>query len=159
MGASHIIITSFVFPDAKFSYERIKELIKITGKDRLVLDLSCRRRGNDFFVVMNKWRTFTDVKVTAETLKQLSNYCDEFLVHSVDVEGKKAGINVELLKILSEALVVPITYAGGITSMADLELIKEAGKKMIDFTIGSALDIFGGTIEYAKVVNWLKQQV
>ncbi len=157
MGASHVIITSFVFPNSKFSYERIKELIKIVGKKRLVLDLSCRKKGDTYFVVMNKWQSFTNVEVTSETLKQLSAFCDEFLVHAADVEGKKGGMDVELLKILSEAAVIPITYAGGISSINELAIIREVGKGMIDFTIGSALDIFGGKIEYAKVLEWTKQ--
>ncbi len=127
-GASHVIVTSFIFPNARFSYQRIKELNKMIGKSRIVIDLSCKKgEDNVFFVMMNKWKTFTDIEVTPESLKQLSSFCDEFLVHSVAEEGKKAGINVELLKILSNACVIPITYAGGISSMKDLDVIKKIG--------------------------------
>ncbi|MCI0538575.1 MAG: phosphoribosylformimino-5-aminoimidazole carboxamide ribotide isomerase [Verrucomicrobiales bacterium] len=152
-GASHVIITSWVFRAGKLDWERLRELIKTIGKERLVLDLSCRRRGADYFVVTDRWQKFTDLTVTRETLRRLAAFCDEFLIHAVDVEGLCQGIDLQLVKGLGEWAEIPTTYAGGARSLADLEEVTRVGGGRLDLTIGSALDIFGGTgVRYTDAV-------
>ncbi len=151
LGASHVVVTSYVFVDGEVHWERLKRLSEKVGKSRLVLDLSCRRSGKDYLVVTNRWQTFTNVKITDETLDKFAEFCDEFLIHGVDVEGKKSGVEEALIKRLTRWNQIPITYAGGIGSMEDLRRFEELSEGKIDFTIGSALDLFGGTIPYEVI--------
>lgn len=152
-GASHVIVTSYVFKDGRVSWERLQEMVNAVGKDRLVLDLSCRMRDGQYVIVTDRWQKFTDVVVNEETLDKLRGYCDEFLVHAVDVEGKASGIEVDLARLLAKQKEIPITYAGGVGSFEDLKILKEAGENRLDVTIGSALDLFGGTMEFEKVLE------
>jgi phosphoribosylformimino-5-aminoimidazole carboxamide ribotide isomerase len=152
-GASHVIVTSWVFQGGKINWERLAELVKTTGKQRLVLDLSCRKRDGKYFVVTDRWQHFTDVVVNRDALEKLSGSCAEFLVHAVDVEGLCRGIDTELVADLAEWSPLPTTYAGGANSLADLVRVTEIGRGKIHLTIGSALDIFGGTgVRYEDAV-------
>ncbi len=155
-GASHVIVTSFVFKNGVIDYDNLNALIKCIGKDKLVLDLSCRLKNDNYYIVTDRWQTFTDIKLDKSTLEELSQYCDEFLVHAVDVEGKSAGIDEKLLNILSEFDSIPVTYAGGVSCYNDIHTIGKLGKNKIDITIGSSLDLFGGKMEYRKVVELCK---
>ena len=164
-GASHVIVTSYVFKDGHIAWERLDELVSAVGKERLVIDLSCRRlpeakRGGDsnFYVVTDKWQKYTDFALTPEGLARLAAMCDEFLVHGVDVEGMQCGILDDLVTFLGEYSPIPVTYAGGARSLEDLERVKVLGKGKVDLTIGSALDIFGGNLKYATVVDWQRGQ-
>lgn len=150
-GASHVIVTSYVFQQGEIKWDCLKKLREAVGKEHIVLDVSCRRRGGSYFVVTDRWQTFTDVEVTVPLLEQLSEYCDEFLVHGVDVEGKASGVEIPLVELLAKWDGIPITYAGGIGSLDDLEQFRKVGKERLNFTIGSALDLFGGTIPYEIV--------
>jgi phosphoribosylformimino-5-aminoimidazole carboxamide ribotide isomerase len=143
-GASHVIVTSWVFQAGRVDWERLGGLVKAIGKERLVLDLSCRRRGDFYYVVTDRWQKFTELAVSREALGKLAAFCAEFLVHAVDVEGLCRGIDGELVSKLAEWSPLPATYAGGANSLADLELVTKVGQGRIDLTIGSALDIFGG---------------
>src|SRR6266850_5764781 len=157
-GASHVIVTSWVFRDAVVDWERLRQLSTILGKERLVLDLSCRRRGPDYFVVTDQWQKFTEVLINQENLERLSASCTEFLVHAVDVEGLCRGIDKDLVVKLSEWCPIPATYAGGASSLADLEEVTKLGRGRIHLTIGSALDIFGGTgVRYEDVIAFNRQ--
>ena len=147
-GASHVIVTSYVFKDGEIYWENLKKLIEAVGKEHVVLDLSCRKRDGKYYVVTDRWQTFTNVEVTSELLDKLTEYCDEFLVHGVDVEGKASGVESDLVKILANWNRIPITYAGGIGSMEDLKEFEKVSEGKLDFTIGSALDLFGGKIPY-----------
>jgi phosphoribosylformimino-5-aminoimidazole carboxamide ribotide isomerase len=152
-GASHIIVTSHVFMDGKVDMDRLKALVGQVGREKLVLDLSCRKRGNDYYIVTDRWQKFTDVVISPEVLGELSGFCDEFLIHAADVEGKCEGIEIELVEKLSAWTPLPTTYAGGVRDFEDLQLIKKAGRDRLDVTIGSALDIFGGEdLKYKDVV-------
>ncbi len=153
-GASHVIVTSYVFHDGIVAMDRLQTLIDAVGRKRLVLDLSCRRRDDQFWVVTDRWQRFTRTVVNADTLGRLADYCDEFLVHGVDVEGKRQGIETELVQLLGNCAPCPITYAGGVKTWADLDAVRDLGRGCIDLTIGSALDIFGGVLPYRKVVSW-----
>lgn len=154
-GASHVIVTSWVFRDGRVDERRLVRLEKEIGRERLVLDLSCRRRHGDYFIVTERWQKFTNVKISKETLAEMAGYCDEFLIHAADVEGKCAGVETELVRMLGQWGSIPTTYAGGIRDLADLELVRTAGNGNLDATIGSALDIFGGnTITYADAVAY-----
>jgi phosphoribosylformimino-5-aminoimidazole carboxamide ribotide isomerase len=157
-GASHVIVTSYVFRDGAVDRDRLRKLVDAVGKDRVVLDLSCRKRGDDYFVVTDRWQKWTDLKVDAATMADLAAACDEFLVHGVDVEGMKLGIDEELVRRLGEHSPIPVTYAGGARSIADLELVRRAGNAMVDVTVGSALDCFGGALPYDDVVAWHNRQ-
>jgi len=152
-GASHVIVTSWVFREGRVDWERLGELSRQIGPERLVLDLSCRRCDDLYFVVTDRWQKFTELTVNAETLRQFSQYCGEFLIHAVDVEGLCQGIDRELVEKLGAWTPLPTTYAGGARSLADLETVTDLGRGRIDLTIGSALDIFGGTgVRYDDVV-------
>jgi len=158
-GASHVIVTSWVFREGRVDWARLDELAKTIGGDKLVLDLSCRKRGEKYFVVTDRWQKFTELEVNAETLEKLSLYCAEFLIHAVDVEGLCRGIDCELVQKLGQWTPLPMTYAGGANSLADLELVTRLGGGKVDLTIGSALDIFGGSgVKYADCVEFNRQQ-
>jgi len=152
-GASHVIVSSFIFEDRKVSEEKLTLLKEVATKKRIVLDLSCRKKDNKYFVVIDRWQTFTNLEISLENLKKLSKHCDEFLIHGVDVEGKQQGIEKELIKLLSTFQEIPITYAGGIRNQKDIETIKSIGKGNIHFTVGSALDIFGGKLKYKTLTK------
>ncbi|KAL4339060.1 1-(5-phosphoribosyl)-5-[(5-phosphoribosylamino)methylideneamino] imidazole-4-carboxamide isomerase, chloroplastic isoform X3 [Arachis duranensis] len=157
-GASHVIVTSYVFNNGQMDLKRLKDLVRIVGKERLVLDLSCRKKEGKYAIVTDRWQKFSDVSLDAEVMQFLANFADEFLVHGVDVEGKKLGIDEELVALLGKHSPIPVTYAGGVTVMDDLERIKTAGMERVDVTVGSALDIFGGNMAYKDVVAWHTQQ-
>jgi len=152
-GASHVIVTSWLFQQGALNWDRLKLLAGIVGKQRLVLDLSCRRRGPDYVVMTDRWQRFTDLILSAEALRKLAAFCDEFLIHAADVEGLCQGIDAELVEKLATWSPLPTTYAGGAKSLADLEEVSRLGNGRVDLTIGSALDIFGGTgVRYADLV-------
>ena len=153
-GASHVIVTSYVFRDGAIDYDRLNELTRKVGRERLVLDLSCRKREGEYWVVTDRWTRFTDFKVTADSLESLSQYCDEFLVHGVDVEGKMSGIEDALVSLMGESSPIPSTYAGGVRSLDDMDLVSDLGSGRVDLTIGSALDLFGGDVAYADILAW-----
>ena len=150
-GASHVIVTSWVFRDGHIRYDRIRTLREIVGKEHLVLDLSCRKRDGKYFVVTDRWQKFTEEEVTADLLSRLQESCDEFLIHAVDVEGKAKGIEEALVELLADACGIPATYAGGVGSYEDVRKLRDLGKGKVDVTIGSALDLFGGPLEFRKV--------
>jgi len=155
VGASHVIVTSWVFRAGRIDWDRLHQLVSAVGKDRLVLDLSCRRKDGEYRIVTDRWQTFTDVPVHHETLQKLSAYCAEFLIHAADVEGLCRGIDEELVSLLARSSPIPTTYAGGARSFADLETIARLGQGRVEVTVGSALDIFGGTgLRYSDVVQW-----
>lgn len=155
MGASHVIVTSYVFRDGRVDYNRLKELLNVVGREHLVLDLSCRRRERQYYIVTDRWQKFTEEAVSKETIERLQEYADEFLIHAVDVEGKANGVERELVQMLSEFASIPITYAGGVGSYEDIETIRILGRGKLNITIGSALDIFGGTLEYDRVIRMM----
>ncbi len=153
-GASHVIVTSYVFRDGKIDLRNLAELVSEIGKDRLVLDLSCRTKNGAYFVVTDKWQKFTDFELNPANLEQLAAYCAEFLVHAADVEGQCQGIQENLVANLGQWVTIPTTYAGGARSLADLDLVNHLGQGKLDLTIGSALDIFGGHLAYREVLQW-----
>ena len=155
-GASHVIVTSYVFSDGCINFENLHKLVNEAGKDKLVLDLSCRMKDNNYYIVTNRWQKYTDVVLNEETMDMLSEFCDEFLIHAVDVEGKADGIETELVKILGNWNKIPITYAGGVHSFDDLRQLKELGHDSINVTIGSALDLFGGSMELDEVLEFIR---
>ena len=143
-GASHVIVTSCLFREEQLDEDRIKRLGQAVGQSRLVIDLSCRRRGDDYFVVTDRWQTFTQLRVDADTLSQLAEHCDEFLIHGVDVEGLGQGIDKTLVRLIAKYSPIAATYAGGARSMNDLQQVTDLGEGRVHLTIGSALDILGG---------------
>ena len=152
-GASHVIVTSYVFCDGQIQMDRLKKLRDTVGKEHLVLDLSCRKKDGKYYIVTDRWQKFTEVIVTLETMEELGNYCDEFLVHAVDVEGKACGVETELAALLGEYRGNPVTYAGGVGSMNDIENLRKYGKARLDVTVGSALDLFGGRIPFTELIK------
>lgn len=157
-GASHIIVTSWVFRDAHVDWDRLSQLIQAIGRDRLVLDLSCRKHGNDYVVVTDRWQKFTDVILSADSLAKFAEFCAELLVHAVDVEGLCRGIDEELVRKLADWSTVPTTYAGGARSLQDLQTVDHLSGGKVDLTIGSALDIFGGSgVRYRDAVAFNRE--
>lgn len=154
-GASHVIVTSYVFSNGKVDYDNLRKLSKTVGREHLVLDLSCRRKpGEDgYYIVTDRWQNFTEEKITEELLDTFLTYCSEFLIHAVDMEGKANGIETELVQKLGAWGKIPITYAGGVHSYEDLRCIRELGKNKMHVTIGSALDIFGGPMKWEEVLK------
>jgi phosphoribosylformimino-5-aminoimidazole carboxamide ribotide isomerase len=153
-GASHVIVTSYIFQEGKLDLDRLAALVAVVGRQRLVLDLSCRKRGDAYWVVVDRWQRFTEVPITRARLEQLAEQCAEFLVHGVDVEGKRLGIDTELVELLGEWSPIPVTYAGGARALTDLDLVHSQGRGQVDLSIGSALDLFGGDVSYEAVVAW-----
>ncbi len=153
-GASHVIVTSYVFQGGKIHYGRLAELVKAVGRQRLVLDLSCRKTEEGYVVVTDRWQRMTQEQVNIPLLERLSASCDEFLVHAVDVEGRAEGIEEDLVSLLGQWGSRPVTYAGGVHSYEDLELLKVLGRNHVDVTIGSALDLFGGGLKWDKVLEF-----
>jgi len=156
-GASHVIVTSWVFTGDRLDSDKLELLSNRIGRDKLVLDLSCRMKDGEFHVVTNRWQTFTTAKVDAELLENLSRWCSEYLVHGVDVEGKSQGIQEDLIRILGDHSPLPVTYAGGVSQLSDLDRVRELGSGRVDLTIGSALDIFGGKVAYRDVLEWVER--
>ena len=155
-GASHVIVTSHVFKNGKVEHEKLQNLVKKIGRERLVLDLSCRVRKSEHVIVTDRWQKYTDVVISKDTLEWLAKYCDEFLIHAADVEGKCGGIDEQLLRKLADWSPIPTTYAGGVSNFDDIVKIGELGGGRIDVTIGSALDIFGGNgISYSEIVAFM----
>jgi len=157
-GASRIIVTSYVFNRGRVDWDRLKELSSAVGKERLVIDLSCRKRDSSYYVVTDRWQKFTSVDICSETLSRFAEFCDEFLVHAADIEGKQLGVDEELIGLLAQNSTLPVTYAGGIRSIDDLETVRVCGNNRLDATVGSALDIFGGSLKYEDVVAWHRAQ-
>jgi len=153
-GASHVIVTSYIFAEGKFVESNLEKLANAVGKDKVVVDLSCRKKDDNYYVVTHRWQHFSTMKLTHENMNRLANYCDEFLIHGVDVEGRSRGIEEPLVGFLGQVgreSNIPITYAGGVGSLEDLYRFKEISGGTLDITIGSALDIFGGSIPYEKM--------
>ena len=158
-GASHVIVTSWIFRNGQLDWDRLDALISAIGRKRLVLDLSCRLRDGAYWVVTDRWQKFTELSINEQTLGRLAGCCDEFLIHAVDVEGLAQGIDTPLVEMLAEWSPIPTTYAGGARSLADLELVTRLGRNRIDLTIGSALDIFGGSgVRYTDAVAFNRRQ-
>jgi phosphoribosylformimino-5-aminoimidazole carboxamide ribotide isomerase len=157
-GASHVIVTSYVFSQGKVNWNHLKEMTATVGKERLVLDLSCRKRDDAYRVVTDRWQCETEVSLNADLFRRLGEYCDEFLIHAAHIEGMRSGIDCALVTLLGGLDSRQITYAGGVRSFEDLELVASAGGGRIDVTIGSALDLFGGELSYRKVVEWFRKR-
>jgi phosphoribosylformimino-5-aminoimidazole carboxamide ribotide isomerase len=159
-GAAAVIVTSYVFKKGAIHEERLREMLSLVGRDKLVLDLSCRKKDDAYYIVTDRWQKFTSTAITPETLGYFSQFCFEFLIHAADVEGKCQGIEVDLIADLAEWVPIPTTYAGGVRDINDLLLIKELGKGRLDYTVGSSLDIFGGSgMKYSDVVAFNQQEI
>lgn len=158
-GAAAIIVTSYVFRDGQVNMDNLGNMVASVGCERLVLDLSCRKRNGRYYIVTDRWQKFTDVEVTHANLDMLSKHCFEFLIHAADIEGLSGGIDTELVKLLGSWDGIPITYAGGIRSMDDVYLIRDLTDGRLDFTVGSALDLYGGKgVVYADLVAFNNSQ-
>lgn len=152
-GASHVVVTSYVFRDGKIDYDRLEQLKNTVGEEHIVLDVSCKKKAEGYVVVTDRWQKETTEILDARLLEKLSGYCDEFLVHAVDVEGKAQGIETELVALLGAWGKKPVTYAGGVHNMEDLQLIKKLGRDKVNVTVGSALDLFGGNLPFEMVIR------
>ncbi len=156
-GASHVIVTSYVFKNGDVHIENLKKLVQAVGREHIVLDLSCRKIEHEYHIMTDRWQKASNVILSTETLDYFKNFCDEFLIHAVDVEGKSNGIEEELAAFLGNWAKLPITYAGGVHDFHDLELLKKLGRDKIDVTIGSALDLFGGSMKFEEVLDYMDQ--
>lgn len=156
-GASHVIVTSYVFKNGQMNLEHLEKIRNQVGKEHLVLDLSCRKRDGAYYIVTDRWQKFTDVVLTRELLDQLSASCSEFLIHAVDVEGRAGGIEEGVARMLGDWGEIPVTYAGGVSSFEDLNQLRRLGREKVDVTIGSALDLFGGKMAYEKVLEFFRK--
>ena len=154
-GASHVIVTSYVFKNGVISWENLEKIRDAAGKEHLVLDLSCRKKDGNYYIVTDRWQKFTDAVLTPSVLDELADHCAEFLVHAVDVEGKARGIEEPLVRMLGSWDGIPVTYAGGVGSFDDLRKLKELGQNRLNVTIGSALDLFGGPMNYEETVKFI----
>ena len=153
-GASHVIVTSYVFQNGSISFENLSRLVETVGRSRLVLDLSCRKKNGLYYIVTDRWQTYTKVALSEDVLTMLASFCDEFLIHGVDVEGKQNGVEEELIELLGRWNRLPITYAGGIRSFSDIDRVRAAGNGRIHITIGSALDIYGGRLSLEEAARY-----
>lgn len=155
-GASHVIVTSYVFKDGKINYDNLNKLAEAVGAKHIVLDLSCKKTADGYYIVTDRWQNMSDVKVDLKLMEALSKYCDEYLIHAVDVEGKCKGIEEALVTMLGNYKGLPVTYAGGVGTFNDLEKLKALGQSRVNVTIGSALDLFGGSMPLKKVLEVLQ---
>ena len=155
-GASHVIVTSYVFKNGEVNVLNLKKLVQAVGKEHIVLDLSCRKIEGEYHIMTDRWQKASNVILNHETLNYFKDYCDEFLIHAVDVEGKSGGIEEELAGMLGDWGKIPMTYAGGVHNFQDLEILRSLGRGKIDVTIGSALDLFGGDMEFEKVLEYIQ---
>ena len=154
-GAAKLILTSYIFSNGKLNMGRLEKIMAIATKEKLVLDLSCRKKDGKYYIVTDRWQKFTDMEVNEQTLQFLADYCSEFLIHAVDVEGLQSGIDKELIQLMGTYSPIYSVYAGGISSLADIELIMDAGQGNVGYTVGSALDIFGGKLlKYNEIVEY-----
>lgn len=151
-GASHVIVTSYVFKDGRIDYDHLKQLVDAVGRRNIVLDLSAKKYPEGYVIMTDRWQVKSDIVINAALLEELSLYCDEFLVHAVDVEGKNRGIEQNLVKTLADYRGIPVTYAGGISSYEDMKVLRKIGNNRINMTVGSALNLFGGTLDFKKIV-------
>jgi phosphoribosylformimino-5-aminoimidazole carboxamide ribotide isomerase len=156
-GASHIIVTSYIFHDGALDQNRLELLVQAVGKEHIVIDLSCRKKDDKWFVMTDKWAKWSSFEVNAQSIQFIEQYCDELLIHAVDVEGKKSGMLIDLVEDLTNWTSVPTTYAGGVRSLEDLQLFEQISKGKLHVTIGSALSIFGGSLSYDEVVAYCKK--
>lgn len=156
-GASHVIVTSYVFRDGRIDYDNLRKLYRAVGREKIVLDLSCRKRDSQYYIVTDRWQKYTEEELNRDILEELSGYCGEFLVHAVDREGKAGGIEEAVVRLLGEWGKLPVTYAGGVHSFDDLYRLKELGRGRVNVTIGSALKLFGGTMELSAVLDFIKR--
>ncbi|MBO4376838.1 MAG: phosphoribosylformimino-5-aminoimidazole carboxamide ribotide isomerase [Lachnospiraceae bacterium] len=154
-GASHVIVTSYVFKDGLINYENLKKLVCAVGREKIVLDLSCKRTELGYVIATDRWQKMTHIAITEALLEELGAYCDEFLIHAVDVEGKAEGIEKDLTEALAAWDTLPVTYAGGVHSYEDITLLKELGDSKLNVTVGSALDIFGGELKMEEIIKLL----
>jgi phosphoribosylformimino-5-aminoimidazole carboxamide ribotide isomerase len=154
-GAAKVIVTSALFDaDGVFQDAMLEKLSAVVGPARLVVDLSCRKSGGDWHVAIHRWQTVTDLTLSTETFRRIAPYCSELLIHAADVEGLRAGMDEDLIRFLGSECPLPVTYAGGAKSFADLPLTQELSQGRVDLTLGSALDLFGGDVSYADCVAW-----
>lgn len=156
-GASHVIVTSYVFQNGNISFENLSRLVDCVGRKKLVLDLSCRKKDGRYYIVTDRWQKYTRVSLSPDILTMLASFCDEFLIHGVDVEGTKNGVEEELIEMLGSWNQIPITYAGGIRSFEDIDKIRRAGNGKIHITVGSALDLYGGNLPFEQTVAYTQQ--
>ncbi len=152
-GASHVIVTSYVFKDGLINYDNLNKLVSAVGREHIVLDLSCKAKDGEQYIVTDRWQNFTNERLTAATLERLTEYADEFLIHAADVEGKQQGIQTDVASILGSYSGAPVTYAGGVSTYEDIDLIEQYGHGHVNVTVGSALDIFGGQLSYRELVR------
>ena len=152
-GASHVIVTTYLFKDGEFCTDRLFKLADTVGREHIVIDLSCRRQYDSYVVVTDRWQHFTKLAVTPELLKMLEPFCAEFLIHGVDSEGKRNGMEADLVSMIADYDGNPVTYAGGLHTWAAIETFRELSKGRLDYTVGSALDLFGGTMSYRELVE------
>lgn len=154
-GASHVIVTSYVFRDGELDRDHLDEMVRAVGKKHLVLDLSCRKQENGSYVVVtDRWQKLTRLVISEETLDFLAEFCDEFLIHAADVEGKRAGVEEDLAELLGgwqKKSRFPLTYAGGVHALEDLSKIAASSGGRMDVTVGSALDLFGGNLKLQEL--------
>lgn len=157
LGASHVIVTSYIFHDGQLDLSRLEKLVQSVGKQHIVIDLSCRKKDGKWYVMTDKWTKWSSFEVNQASIKMIENYCDELLIHAVDVEGKKGGMQTDLIEDLARWTTIPTTYAGGVRSMEDLVLFKQLSNNKLHLTIGSALSIFGGDFSYIEAVEFCKE--
>ena len=158
-GASHVIVTSYAFRGGMINFDHIRKLVDAVGKEHIVLDLSCKEVDGMYYIVTDRWQNVTETEFNTETLAELSPYCDEFLVHAAHVEGLKGGIDETVVSIMGAYGGNPVTYAGGIRSMEDIKLIRDEGQGRVNYTVGSALDLYGGQMSYDELVQLNRNEI
>ena len=154
-GAQAVIATSHLFEDGHLRQDRLNELVAAVGAQHLVIDLSCGPDKDRYVVMTDRWQRRTDFAIDRTNLEFLAAHCDEFLIHATQVEGLQQGLDADLVDLLGQTCPIPATYAGGISGQEDIAALERLGQGKLDFTVGSALDLFGGTgLRYADLVAY-----
>ena len=152
-GASHVVVTSYLFVNGRIDFDRLRKLAGVVGREHVVVDLSCRHYDDGYHIMTDRWQTKTEEILDFRLLEEIKEFCDEFLIHAVDVEGSASGIESNLVESLRTYNGCPVTYAGGVHSYDDIKLLRKIGDNRVHVTIGSALDLFGGNLDFEEVIR------
>ena len=131
LGARQIIIGTAAFTEDGINRRFLAAARRASGKNRLMVALDTARGR----IVVKGWRARTGLRAE-EVMPELEPYCSGFLCTYVDKEGMMQGTNLRWFRRLRQATTLPITAAGGITTMDEVNALEELG---MDAAVGMAI--------------------
>lgn len=121
-GAEKIIIGSAAFKNGKVNHRFLAALKKRVGRNRIIIALDTEHER----IVVRGWRERLKLRPD-EVIPELEPYCSGFLSTLVDNEGAMKGTNLKWFRELQRATKLPVTAAGGITKMREVNALERAG--------------------------------